>query len=624
MKNKQLAENLFYVLFGICFFALTVRTTYWYYNDIIYFVIEECFVLCMTGIMLYGAFHVLSVVLNAYRNHTSLNLTKVLLQTGLLVVTYVGYMIKGMGYGELEILLMTFFCVAADGKNPRSILKLGLRIGIGITVVAFVCSMAGFISNNRGNSFGYIYRTDYACHLLFLLLSYLFLQNGKLTFHGELGMVLLFAYNWFLVGGKTTDICILVAMYGTYWNHYRREGMVPFQKNNPLIAFLFRLIYFPCVMADRMLSGRKLLKNRKPLVEKLYCASFLLFAVSTIGITLCYHLLPQPFMGLLSKFGSLRARLLLGIVGFDVFPINLFGSHIYQHGYGGAESAVDFYYFLDISYVKLLLENGLLALTILLLIMTLLQVKLSRHGMHYRMFLMAIVALDCAIEHHMANLSFNVFGLLLFTDFVYLQQESSSSGIKAEVTLTPIKKALVTTYIIISLIIGIPAFQTAHTITNFHVQEPKTAALVVVPGSYFDGYVSEDLVTLRGNAAAMYLRYHKEDCCVISGAERLTVYRILTEHNISSARIYLDDTSNTLTDALAYADELIQNNQLVSRKAICTFGTEQARASAIAHDMGTPLNGISVELNGLQYCYSFVREQGAMFRYWLGGLSHEA
>ncbi len=74
------------------------------------------------------------------------------------------------------------------------------------------------------------------------------------------------------------------------------------------------------------------------------------------------------------------------------------------------------YFFIDASYVKVLLENGFLMFSLSLFWTTGIQYRLMKHQQLFAMSLMTIIALQCMMEHHLLDMAYNVFLLMLFAD----------------------------------------------------------------------------------------------------------------------------------------------------------------------------------------------------------------
>ena len=241
--------------------------------------------------------------------------------------------------------------------------------------------MLGIVPNNRGDSFGFIYRTHYACYLLCLALFYCLFKNGDLGWRGELGLVLLTVLDAAFVHGKTLLVCMLLLISVTFWRHYRRCRAVPFQ--DPVryalpLRLAFRALYAPVALADVIYERLRLGRYKRTFL-RLALFSFLLCAALLLICSRFYREL-KPAIDLVPGIGSVKSRFLLGQVAFEEFPVRLFGSDVLQQGLSKSEDIVDLYFVLDSAYIKLLMEYGLLCFTGFMGLMTWAQYRLYRAG----------------------------------------------------------------------------------------------------------------------------------------------------------------------------------------------------------------------------------------------------
>ena len=108
---------------------------------------------------------------------------------------------------------------------------------------------------------------------------------------------------------------------------------------------------------------------------------------------------------------------MLGKQALEQYPITVWGTAIQERGNGGSKTGtVENYFFIDISFLKILLVNGVIVwlMTIAMFIKT--QVRLSQKKAYFIMFVVFIFILDCSIEHHMIELAYSFIPFILFSD----------------------------------------------------------------------------------------------------------------------------------------------------------------------------------------------------------------
>lgn len=546
-----------------------------------------------------------------------------------LIITIVNS-VRGGGREEDSILILCVMAALCVDFDYRSILKTAYRCGVVIVLIAFILSMLGIIENNRGNSFGFVYRTDYACHLLFLFLIFCFYYGGNLSAKGELGILLMTIINMVFIGGKTSYVCMSIVVFVTYLRHYRRLGKVPYQNNDnegKIIKIVFRIIYIPVIIVDKISKKIKTatVNNIKTIIRTFYKFSFIIFAAVMIGLTMLYAYMPVEIFEYIPKSGTIKSRLSMGIVGFEQFSIKLFGNTIPQRGAGGREGYIPFYYFLDSSYIRMILQFGLIVFVILVGLMTFIQLRLYKEKMFYEMFLLAVVALDCAMEHHIIDFSYNTFALLMWASFAgnntenvksifwvpYTRLNNGENSSKSEHQMSP--KLLRFAYrgiICLVCVIVCCSLFASYKITTFRGREPISAATVILTGNSIDGVKSERLLDEKIKSVRSFMNMKENAVCILSGTEAETEYmrEILTDYKIDDGRLYeiaAKDMENTIKES----DLLIKKNNLPKRKAVSSFKMQQKRIWELAHRNGIPVNMLNANMPADMYIPCYFAEQ---------------
>ena len=543
----------------------------------------------------------------------------------IIIATIVG---NERGWGKEEDCVMIMMVALSLVKNIdyRKILRVSFLSGITVVIIFFFLSMSGIVENIRGDSFGFINRTDYAAHILFLVVTFCFYYSGRLSAKGELGILAVFIVLCTIIKGKTAIACVAIVILVTMVRQYRIINGIPYQDaEEGWIRFLFRIVYFPIKLVDSI--NRKLSMN-SPISEGLRRSiisgirlfhefSFLFWALVMIGLTAIYSILPEELFSRIPLIQTVGYRLILGVLGFKQFPIRLFGNVIPQHGYGGTSAPVPFYYFLDSSYVRMILQHGVVVFVLIISIMTLIQMKLKNMGMHYEMFLLAIIALDCTMEQHIIDISYNVFVLLLFArlstcekmgEHVFgVKKASVTEELKIPFINRKIVKAFLTGIIIIFIVF---AYITSFKISNTTCWEPSNEATVIFPGSFMEFDASDKLLDKKVKIACGFMKRHKSARCIIccEKEEKSKIVEKLVGNGIDSDRLYYCETGE-LEEALVLSDKIIAENEWGIRRAVCSFSFQQARISMVSKRLGLPMNSIEEEKIGLLYIPNFLIEQ---------------
>ena len=311
-----------------------------------------------------------------------------------------------------EVVPFTFIAFAIVGALGVCADKI-LYVGIGSNIVMiiyniFVTSFTEsglFSSEYTANDFlffgndSYFYfskmnnvsSTDFAAHYFWIFAAYFWIRGKKITWAEIITLGFLDIVVYSLTGSNTTLIglsfLLLCASGLKIWlfgdKKFKLTDMKP----------------------DKFRAGRLLSK-----VVSLFCKySFPVFAVFCILIAALYDT-GNPVLYRLNIL--LHKRLGLGHRGIVEQGIHLISSDV--PSYGGFTSADGFFNYLDCSYVFILINCGVLLLLFYLCSMTLIQIRHKNY--FYGVMIIAVCALSCIEEHHLAGINYNFFIFLLLAD----------------------------------------------------------------------------------------------------------------------------------------------------------------------------------------------------------------
>ena len=239
--------------------------------------------------------------------------------------------------------------------------------------------------NNRSS-------TDWASHYFWMIVAYLWIRGKKITW-GEIcavGAMDILVYS--LTGSNTSLVCITFALLIT------------------VVYKLYTVRKSPSVNAKTEQKDNALECGIKRIVDVCSKYSFVIMAAAMILLTVLYDI-GNPVFYRLNLI--LHERLALGQRGIIENGIHLFASGV--NIYGNFSLVDPFYNFLDSSYISVLVKMGLLPFAFYLGIMTSVQIRHRKYL--YGALLLAVCALSCVEEHHLAEVPYNFFVLLLFADF---------------------------------------------------------------------------------------------------------------------------------------------------------------------------------------------------------------
>ena len=290
-------------------------------------------------------------------------------------------------YGYAEPLWFAALLIGAHNIDCKKLIRYYFWGSVVICSLTFLCGITGHIENliyYRGDgtmriAFGFNYPTDFCSHIFFLVVCWLWLKEEKTTFLEIGGIAVLAAFAYLACNARTTAATLLllaVWMLIVKWRAHKNNGK--YRMTKPL--------QMCCFFAPLAGTG-------------FMTAASLLYSES------------NPFFALVDKLIS--TRLSLGHEGFRRYNFTPFGQPVMMNGNGGTTIAPRDYFFLDCSYVNILLRYGVVTLIFVLCILFYLTLNEKRKGAFVRVGLLGIVALQCVIEQHLMEIGHSPLLLLL-------------------------------------------------------------------------------------------------------------------------------------------------------------------------------------------------------------------
>ena len=294
---------------------------------------------------------------------------------------------------EWPVFSALLFIVACANRDIKKIIKISLIIGASVIVLSFILSQIGVIDDlvwqrpgegmRSRHAFGMNYCTNLASHAMFLIFLYMFIKKGKLKIWEYMTIIALTIVNILFMDCQISAICVLLAMAG-------------------------------CLLTA-LISHKKITipENVVKIWNFIMISSYIVCAAIQFIWALLYRSDPDIWY---NRYYSLENRIKTNYILLKNFPFSLFGTKFLQVGLGWTEETPDYYFWVDCSYTRLYAMYGIVAFVIFMALLTWIVIRLMKKNNYFGMYLMAVIAFDLMIEHHIIEIAYNTFLLLAFAD----------------------------------------------------------------------------------------------------------------------------------------------------------------------------------------------------------------
>lgn len=310
----------------------------------------------------------------------------------LFILLVIGSFIIARRYSGVDALLETGFLIAgANDIDYRKILKVYLIVEIPMTICTMIAGYTGVITNlvyHRGEqvrmSFGFVYPTDFAAGIIFMVTAWVVLRQVRCTWI-EIGLMI-----------------ISVVLFEKYCD----------VRNSEIVMMILSICVVYLKIRNK-LAAKKGKGYIPSLLLKILC---LVAPYGLAGFMILVSRFYRPDIEWMAKLNTLfSTRLSLGKEVFDRYDIQIWGQDIPMRGNGGSTEVVADYFFIDSSYVNILMRLGLVAFILVMLIISIIMIKILNHP--YMLMAMAIVCIHSVMEHHMFEVYYDVFLMLPLAKF---------------------------------------------------------------------------------------------------------------------------------------------------------------------------------------------------------------
>ena len=372
---SALTDILYYLSFIVCYSWGFINTTM-FKNDF-----SDAFKAQMDGLFHFAVINALICGVIALLLQKNLQLA--VFEIALLAS---GFLHWKLGAGKFEYFVLCVLIVGMTGRSFKVLVSIALAIGSAMMAVTFAASQLGIITDlvykGGRHSFGIIYCTDCAAHILFLMVMYVFLRLDSLNIVEYAALILVCAI-MMMTKAQSDIMCGFLLMGG---------------------ILLYRL------------TRRWHRKKPVRIIASIMSFSFLICTIAIFAVTLGFNRNDKELRQKIPY--TLTRRLEMNQEALRDHPFSLFGSQIEEHGFGGRTENLpgwDKYFFIDCSYIRLFVIGGFLLFIMILLIMTYTELRCFAYRRYGFLFLLVVVSIACLLEHHLMEYYYNVFPLMAFS-----------------------------------------------------------------------------------------------------------------------------------------------------------------------------------------------------------------
>lgn len=315
-----------------------------------------------------------------------------------LAVCFIGAFIHT---GYVLLVLDLFLILGAKNVPFEKLVRIYCAIAGGLLVITMISSQLGLVENLvyirdgiSRYSFGINYPTDFTAHIFFIVMGYCYIRKEKLSFFELTAILGLSAFSYIFCDARTNAICLF------------------------LTFVVFSYLKIINLISDK--KGSKYIMN--PICSRILAFSMPLCAIFIIGSTFFYHF--QKSNNIISTINNLvSGRLLLGSIGLEKYGIHLFGNVFQMFGLGGSTTPPDVYFFLDSSYVLILIRYGILVFIAVMVIFVLSSMRALKQKDTVLLWILTLIAIQCMIEHHLLEIAYNPVLLFVLSKTLSRDQE---------------------------------------------------------------------------------------------------------------------------------------------------------------------------------------------------------
>lgn len=311
-----------------------------------------------------------------------------------LMIVFGGLLLAVLIYqnsGDTSIVVLMLFLLSSLNCRSGGVVKLYFWTALALMAVTIGSALVGVLDNYQYQvngsvryAFGFLYSTDFAAHIFYLCLAYVYIRGRRLRKLEFAIPVVLAALVYVLTKAKLdTALLILVLLAAMDYRRLSNSQMKKFDRG---------LYLFPVIMATLSIG-----------------ASWLFTPTNDVFVKV------DDFF---------THRLAMGHLALYEYPMRWFGQYVFQQGSGGLSFPTGLtttganlaYFFIDSSYVKVLLSFGLVFLGLYLFgLSRAIRINVDRQA-YLLPLVLVIICISSIIDHHLLDIAYNPFVICILAN----------------------------------------------------------------------------------------------------------------------------------------------------------------------------------------------------------------
>lgn len=317
----------------------------------------------------------------------------------ILYLTVFYFVYKGTGY--IFLLEFAFFVFAAKCISYQKILRFYFVVVSSVILTMIFGAMTGciqdliYVENNTfKHAFGFVYTTNFAAQIFFLTITYLAWKEKVPSYLFNVILLGLAVVLYRYTGARNSSGCMVLLVLGGLYVKYSDKEILNSRIEGKWRKIRLKVIQF---------------------IDSCLTVVLPVAAFVSLGLTLLYSW-DNPIMNRIDRISS--GRLQLGKAAIEKYGISLWGTPFKMIGLARNYVTRTDYNFVDSSYVMICVRYGVVLFLLMILGFVWLAIKAKRAQKRYLVVLLAVMALQSVIEHHLITVYYNSLVLIIFSDII--------------------------------------------------------------------------------------------------------------------------------------------------------------------------------------------------------------